>query len=352
VIDWKLKFDQLPRMHGEPLATVQIRQQNSDFKVYEIPPCDPDGVGEHIWLHIRKEGCNTDWVAEQLARLAKVKPGDVSYAGRKDRHAICEQWFSVRYPGLETPELISDCDEFEILSQARHGRKLRTGALKANRFEILMRPMSARVDQKALAERLQAIEVKGVPNYFGEQRFGREMSNLKQVERWAAGFPLPRSRNRRSMTISAARSWIFNQAVALRLRKKDPYLLVNGDYCLVTGRHSGFTVDEVTDEQLNECSKRQISIAAPLVGEGLSDEFLAGLVDHVSEPYISQWCEKLGAIRMSSDWRQIWIHPSEMSVQVNSDGDLQISFSLPPGAFATSVIREIANLTDAVKVDS
>lgn len=350
MIDWKLKFDSLPRMHGEPLATVQIRQKNSDFKVYEIPPCAPDGVGEHIWLHVRKDGCNTDWVAEQLARLASVKVADVSYAGRKDRHAVCEQWFSVRYPGLKTPELVSDCDEFEILSQARHGRKLKTGALKGNRFEILMRPVAGAFNPSELAERLQAIELKGVPNYFGEQRFGREMSNLKQVERWVSGYPLPRSRNRRSMTISAARSWIFNQAVAWRLRKEDAYLLVNGDHCVVTGRHSGFTVDKVTDEQLNQLSNKEISIAAPLVGDGLSDSYLSKIVDHHSEPYISQWCTKLAHIQMSTDWRPISLSPSQMIVQMNNDGNVGISFILSPGAFATSVIREVANVTDTVNI--
>ncbi|MFT7126908.1 MAG: tRNA pseudouridine13 synthase [Pseudoalteromonas tetraodonis] len=339
-------------MHGDPLATVQIRQSNSDFKVYELPPCVPDGAGEHIWVHVRKDGCNTDWVAEQLARVAKVKVRDVSYAGRKDRHAICEQWFSVHYPGLETPELISDCDEFEILSQARHGRKLRTGGLKGNRFEIVMRPTSGVIDPAVLNQRISDIIEKGVPNFFGEQRFGSDMSNLRQVERWVAGGSLPRSRNRRSLTISAARSWLFNLVVAGRLRKNQTDLLVNGDYCVVAGRHSGFTVDGVTDGQITQVANGEIEISAPLIGEEISSDYLELYIDLSAETYVSQWCTKLACIQMSTDWRPIRLMLRQLTVQNNNDGSVSLEFSLPAGAFATSVIREIANLTDSQLFDS
>lgn len=342
-------FEALPAMHGEALATVEIRRSNADFRVFEIPPCAPDGEGEHIWVHVRKTGCNTDWVAEQLARLVGVKARDVSYAGRKDRHAICEQWFSVHLPGLETPNIVSDSDEFEVLSQSRHSRKLRTGGLKGNRFEITMRPTVGEFLASELKQRLEDIEARGVPNYFGEQRFGNQMSNIRQVERWVAGGSLPRSKNRRSMIISAARSWIFNQVVAGRMRKNRIDQLVKGDYCRVTGRHSGFEVDDVTPSQIEQLASNEIEIAAPMVGDGLSadytSDYTSDYLDEIAESYVPQWHEKLKGIRVSTDWRSVLLKPANLNGNSNNDGSATISFELPPGAFATAVIREIAKVT-------
>ena len=348
--DWAAQFSQLARQHGEPLATTELRRHNSDFKVFEIPPCLPEGEGEHLWLHIRKDGCNTDWVAEQLARLAGVHPKMVSYAGRKDRHAVCEQWFSVHLPGKSDIVIESDSDAFQVLSQARHTRKLKTGALKGNRFEITLRPTSTEtLPIVEIEARLKQIEAKGVPNYFGEQRFGRDMSNLRQVERWNEGYPLPRSRNRRSMTISAARSWIFNCLLDARLRKKCTDQLVKGDYCKVVGRHSGFEVETLSDDLIRQQKNREIELALPLAGSGLSCHYLAEFSGDSAESYIAQWCEKLINIQVSTDWRPAVLFVEEIQFVTNSDASLTLFFDLPPGAFATSVIREIVNVTDQSK---
>ena len=105
----------------------------ADFKVFELLPFEPCGEGEHLFIHIRKTGANTLFVARQLAKYFNVKETLVSYAGLKDRFAVTEQWFGVHVPGKQTYDL-SDLiiEGVEVLTYKRHNKKLRTGALSGN----------------------------------------------------------------------------------------------------------------------------------------------------------------------------------------------------------------------------
>ena len=157
-------------LHGKPQSTGLLRQQKSDFKVFEQLPFLPCGEGEHLFIHIRKIGANTVFVARELAKYFKVKEQLVSYAGLKDRFAVTEQWFGVHVPGKQEYDLKDlSIEGVEILSYKRHNKKLRTGALTGNRFELILREIT---DLKALNQRWEKIVREGVPNYFGEQRFG------------------------------------------------------------------------------------------------------------------------------------------------------------------------------------
>jgi len=157
---------------GGPPASGRLRSTPEDFLVYEIPLVEPAGEGEHVWLLIRKRQENTEQVARCLARLAGVTQRDVSYAGLKDRNAVTEQWFSVYLPGGSEPEWSAlDSASVTLLRCAWHHRKLRRGALRGNAFRIRVRNISG--DRPSLDRRLREVAAGGVPNYFGEQRFGR-----------------------------------------------------------------------------------------------------------------------------------------------------------------------------------
>ncbi|MEO0972501.1 MAG: tRNA pseudouridine(13) synthase TruD, partial [Pseudomonadota bacterium] len=159
----------LPYAFGPPPTTCVLRAHASDFRVDEVLGVEPDGEGEHLLLHIEKEGANTPWVSRQLARWADVAPGDVSYSGMKDRHAVTRQWFSVRLGGRGDPALDTLVIEgVRVLATARHGRKLRRGTHAANHFELTLRDLS-----DDLCSRAQQVFAAGVPNYFGAQRYGR-----------------------------------------------------------------------------------------------------------------------------------------------------------------------------------
>ena len=181
-----LKFDQFAHAY-EPLAiSAHLKTFPEDFIVDEQLPFELSGEGEHAWLHIQKRDCNTDWVAKALAKIAGVRSRCVGYAGLKDRHGLTSQWFSVHMPGLPDPDwqqiesIPGDEGNIKLLEAKRHSRKLRRGALKENRFTICLRHLKGRSDDLAslIDQRCQLIAERGVPNYFGEQRFGHDMGNL------------------------------------------------------------------------------------------------------------------------------------------------------------------------------
>ncbi|EEZ3319183.1 tRNA pseudouridine(13) synthase TruD [Escherichia coli O157:H7] len=172
-----IEFDNLTYLHGKPQGTGLLKANPEDFVVVEDLGFEPDGEGEHILVRILKNGCNTRFVADALAKFLKIHAREVSFAGQKDKHAVTEQWLCARVPGKEMPDLSAfQLEGCQVLEYARHKRKLRLGALKGNAFTLVLREVSNRDD---VEQRLIDICVKGVPNYFGAQRFGIGGSNLQ-----------------------------------------------------------------------------------------------------------------------------------------------------------------------------
>ena len=194
--DWQRAF-------GEPVASCHIRKANADFQVSEQLGFELSGDGEHDYLQIEKDGANTAWVARGLAKHAGIAASDVGFAGLKDRHAVTKQWFSVRRPaGNKADWMKLDLTGVRVLQEGRHRRKLRRGAHAGNRFRVALRNLTE--TRGGLRERLAEIRDAGVPNYFGEQRFGRDGGNLGLAGDLFAGRRL--SRGKRGMALSAARS--------------------------------------------------------------------------------------------------------------------------------------------------
>ena len=170
--DWARAYASVPPDGSAPLFTARIRTTPADFQVTEKLGFEFTGDGEHDYLWIEKTGTNTEWLARQLARFADVPARDIGYAGLKDRHAVPRQWFSVpRWHSPNWREL--DVDGVKLLDVQRHSKKLRRGAHKSNAFEIVLRGNDVARYAVAIKQRIQMIREKGVPNYFGEQRFGR-----------------------------------------------------------------------------------------------------------------------------------------------------------------------------------
>ena len=192
------------------------------FRVEEVSDWQISGEGEHLLCEVEKTGLNSADLAERLAALCSARPADVGYCGNKDRHAVTRQWFSVRTPiGFAWPDE-APREEFDargagwrLLSTARHGRKLRRGDHRANRFRLVLRLAAEAEGGLPSAEVVRAVLERGVPNYFGPQRFGRGYANLTRARRWAEeGARLPPRGNQRGFTISAAR--LFSSMKSLR----------------------------------------------------------------------------------------------------------------------------------------
>ena len=327
--------------HGKPAATGQLRRVAEDFCVTEIPMLEPDGEGEHVWLWIRKRNENTPRVAEQLARFAAVQPRQVSYAGLKDRHAVTEQWFSVQLPGRDAPDWEAlNSESLTVLRHARHSRKLRRGALQGNRFRITLRDIEA--DNDDLEKRLTLISAAGVPNYFGEQRFGRDAGNLQTALQLFANPRRRMARNRRSLALSAARSLLFNQVLSRRVHAASWNVPIDGDAMQLSGSHSYFIVESIDAELLARVHSKDVHPTGPLHGRGetpvqgacrqLEYAVLAGHAD---------WCTGLEAAGLKQDRRALRLMVEDLRWQRTATADLLLEFSLPPGAYATCVLREL-----------
>ena len=242
-----------PRAHGAPLAMALLRATPDDFVVEEDLGFAPAGSGQHLLLWVRKRNANTQWVARELARIAGCRPGEVGYAGLKDRRAIAIQWFSVPQPRALIAWPAVRTADFEVLEAHPHTRKLPRGALAGNRFVVRLGATHGDGARLAdgLALRLADIARRGVPNYFGPQRFGRDGANLSR-----AGEDLRRlAPQERGFVLSAARSSLFNAVLAARVADGSWEHLEAGDLANLDGRGSFFPVDAADDTLGGRCQR-------------------------------------------------------------------------------------------------
>ncbi|HEM7510456.1 TPA: tRNA pseudouridine(13) synthase TruD [Providencia rettgeri] len=330
-------------LHGKPLSSGTLKSVPEDFIVKEDLGFELDGEGEHVMVRVEKTGCNTLFVAEQLAKFAKISARAVSYAGLKDRHAVTEQWFCLQMPGKVTPDFSAwQLEGCRVLATTRQKRKLRIGSLKGNQFEITLRDIS---DAKDVEQRLEKVALSGVPNYFGEQRFGRGGQNLTQALRWANQEIHVRERNKRSFYLSAARSAMFNHIASERIANNTVHQVLLGDALQLTGRGSWFvaTSDELLTLQERVLST-ELSITAPLPGDselGSQDDAL-GFEIHCLEDY-QPFMALMKSERASLVRRAVIIKPQGLQWQWLDNTTVKLTFFLNSGSFATSVVREIIN---------
>lgn len=329
--------------HGQPNAAATIRSCPEDFRVDEELGFEADGEGEHLLVHLQKRNRNTDQVARELARHAGVRARDVSYCGLKDRVAVTTQWFSIWLPGKPDPDWSSlENDEVKILSQARHRKKLPRGALRANRFTLVLRELEG--DRDALEQRLTTVQEQGVPNYFGEQRFGRGASNLQSA---LAMFDDRKVKDRhlRGLFLSAARSFLFNEVLAARITAGSWNQVLLGEALMLTGSRSYFIANEIDDEVIQRHAEGDVQPSGPLWGRGeLPPQLEAQALEKSVLARQSHFCEGLEKAGLKQERRALRLSVDDFRWQwLPEEDSLQLSFSLPAGSYATSVLRELVN---------
>lgn len=336
----------LPWAFGGPPATGRLRGQAADFEVEECLSFEPAGTGEHALLRIRKRGENTRWVARQLARLAGVGEREVGYAGLKDRHAVTTQWFTVGLAGKPEPDWRALASEsLEILQVTRHHRKLRPGAIMENRFRIRVTEVSG--DREALVERLRQVATRGAPNYFGEQRFGRDNDNVDQARALFAGGLRVRDRKLRGLYLSAARSWLFNAVLAARVAARSWDQALPGDVMGLDGRRAVFAVTAPDDTLRTRLAALEIHPTGPLWGRGAT--MTQGEPKRLEQQVAAVHGElAAGLIQagLEQERRALRIRVRELQWTLGSAA-LELRFALPSGSFATAVIREVVDYRSA-----
>lgn len=336
VDDWTYQY---PRLKAQGV----LKEQNEDFQVDEIIPHIPCGEGEHIYVWLQKSGLNTAYVAEQLAAFAKVPLRAISYAGRKDKYALTRQWFSVHKPGNEEVNWTDwSLPDSKILQVKRHNKKLKTGNLIGNKFTLLLRRIT---DKTGIDQRLKDIETNGVPNYFGPQRFGQSRfgeggENLTLGIKMISGEQI-RNRNKRNLAISALRSWLFNQICSKRIASNTYQQPMIGEPIILSGSNSFFLCEDINDDINRRLEERDVLLSCPLWGQGpplsktQAQDFELGVANAVPE-----LIQGLNNIGLKQERRALMLFPEKMQWRWLDD-DLELSFVLPSGSFATSVIREV-----------
>ena len=334
-------MNSLPYAHGGPPLRGVLRATPDDFVVDEDLGFEPDGAGEHVLVRVEKRGANTEWVARELARFAGVGVESVSFAGMKDRHAIARQTFSLQLPGQAERDWIQlRNDEFRVLSAIRHSRKLRRGALRGNRFQIVLREVSG--DRDAADRCIAAVARDGVPNYFGEQRFGRDGRNLERAKEIFKGRRV--RRHELGVYLSAARSAIFNAVLAQRVEALNWNRALDGDVWMLAGTQSIFGPEPISPELIDRQSNGDISATGPMWGSGsLRSSGDVAAIENAAAARFPEFVPGLDNFGLRQERRSLRLPAREFSAQWLDDSSLELRFWLNSGSYATALIREICD---------
>ena len=341
----------LATAHGAAVLSAKIRTTPEDFLVEELPGFEASGSGEHLLLTVEKRGMNTAFAARHIAQWAGVGEVAIGYAGLKDRHAVTRQRFTVHLPKRNAPDIATlEFDRGEerlrVIEHTWHAKKLPRGALAGNRFVLMLRDVVGERD--AIEARLQSIARRGVPNYFGEQRFGRGGDNIAGALAMFAGRRV--RREQRTLLLSAARSELFNRVLAARVSAGTWDQALDGEVWMLDGSRSVFgpvPFDETLAQRLDAFD---IHPTGPLWGrgdlrsEGAVAELEHAVLDAGDAPALRQGLEAEG---LKQERRALRLRPSELAWTWRDDDALELAFSLPPGTYATVVLAELGELTAA-----
>ncbi|QEA39274.1 tRNA pseudouridine(13) synthase TruD [Pistricoccus aurantiacus] len=325
----------------EPLPVGDYRLSADDFYVEECLGFEPEGQGEHLWLWVEKRDLTTLALAKRVADICSVRPRDIGFSGMKDRQAVTRQWLSVHLPGQEAPADINErlqAASINLLAQGRHPRKLKRGVHRANRFELRLGGQAT--EDSALETRWQRVLERGVPNYFGPQRFGAQGRNLAR-----ATTLLQRGWRKRDdpqgLLLSAARSYLFNELLADRIRQACWDRPIPGDMLMLEGSASHFLAERIDEELLSRARHFDVHPSGVLWGTGgLATRDAAVEIEQAlatRHTKLTAGLEKAG-VRMAR--RALRMRVSGAALQREAGG-LRLTFQLPRGGFATAVLREL-----------
>jgi len=371
--------EQLPQPSLQPIQQATYKAHTTDFIVNELLPLDFTDEGEHLWLHIEKSGMNTAYLAKLLSEWADIPLRDIGYSGLKDRHALTTQWFSLRIPKKQLPPTefapvdIGENETVTILAQHWHNKKLNRGTHRANQFVITLRdiqftehdterltPEQLLSAKEVIEQHLTTISKSGVPNYFGPQRFGRQGNNVREALSLFARPPreprpqpkkskrkrAPREQN--TMELSAARSLIFNEILAARVRNGSWNTALAGEVFNLDGSGSIFTSETIDDTLRTRLATGDIHPTAVLWGTG-NDKVTGSAAD--LEATVVQHSPLLMQLATGLEQRDIKAQRRALRLPIEAltwewqdkEGEetLVLNFTLTTGSFATSVLASL-----------
>ncbi|MFC4728743.1 tRNA pseudouridine(13) synthase TruD [Coralloluteibacterium thermophilus] len=339
----------VPAAFGESVLRAAIRREQEDFRVEEIDAFAPAGQGEHLLLTVEKRGMTTAYAAKRIAAWAGVGEVAIGYAGLKDRHAVTRQRISVHLPKRVAPDLAAlESDDLRVVEAHWHARKLPRGALAGNRFSLLLREVVG--ERAAIEARLRAIAAAGVPNAFGEQRFGRGGDNVEAALRMFGGERV--RREQRGILLSAARSALFNRILAQRVADGSWSGGLPGEVWMLEGSNSVFGPQDPGPELAPRVAAQDIHPTGPLWGRGAvrsgadSRALEEGLL---GDPDALALRAGLEAAGLKQERRALRVRVDALAWRWEGDDGLRIDLRLAPGAYATTVLAQLGEVRDCMR---
>lgn len=337
----------VPRGTSAGFFRGRYKETPEDFLVEEIPAYEPSGRGDHVWLWIEKRSLSTLDLLHELAGRLDRDERAFGIAGLKDAQAVSRQWVSIEHVDPRQCEGMRG-ERFGVLAVSRHGNKLRMGHLTGNRFHVVLR--GTRAEDLAAAERaLAELASLGVPNYFGEQRFGKRGANLQKgldvLRGNARAFAARMPRRVFGLVISAVQSDVFNRVVAAR--RATLGTLLPGDLAFLHRNGAVFPIDDPAREQPRAASF-ELSPSGPMPGPEMplpGGEVLAIEQRALAELDLRPEAFADLPFRLARGERRPLRVPVSDVAAAAVDGGLRLSFALPRGAYATAVLRELLDDT-------
>jgi tRNA pseudouridine13 synthase len=324
--------EQLPGIDGVIKATP------GHFVVEEILPYAACGEGEHVYITFRRAGWNTADAARIMQKHLGLIPSDVGWGGRKDKVAVVVQTLSFRcganHPLADVEKTLADLP-FEILAIDRHRNKIKTGHVAANRFTIIVSNPGPDALPRALAiaDRLKQT---GVPNFYGPQRFGYGLQN---IHRGFALFSVGKKGRKDAFMVSVVQSALFNIWLKQRMQAGDYRRLLSGDVVKKTDTGGMFTVEDLVTEN-PRFTAGEIVYTGPIYGFKMKPAMhVAGEKEAALLKQFSLTLEDFRPFRSPGSRREAILNSLELGISEVDEG-LRFTFTLPSGAYATTVLRE------------
>ena len=319
----------------------------------EIPAYTPSGTGEHTFVWIEKRALTTLDAVNRLARRLGIESREIGYAGMKDRHATTRQWLSIPRVAPERALAAGD-DEMRVLEAACHGNKLRVGHLRGNRFEVVVTGLSTDGERDALTERLSKLAVNGLPNRYGDQRFGMRADNTERGLGILRGQHKERDHRRRRLLLSSVQSAVFNQFLALREAAGQLRQVLTGDVLQKSDSGGVFITEDPTTDQ-KRLDAGELIVTGPMPGGWALEPPLGTEAREIEEQALAH----VGVSRdeLASAGRDLpgtrrpllvpvtLDPPAVIAVPAHADA-VRLRFRLPAGTYATVLIEALGVTVD------
>ena len=345
----------------------RIKSAPEDFVVEEIAAYEPTGEGTHLFLRFEKKNLTTDAAVRIITKALGIEMRDVGIAGMKDKVAVTTQWVSVPAPAkaqnLEERAKALALDNIKVLDAKRHTNKLKTGHLKGNRFDIVVRDVAP--DAVAgIASAMERFAKEGVPNAFGMQRFGKEGDNAERARAWLTGKErAPGDPRLRRFHFSALQSAVFNAVLDARIADGTWNKPLLGDLLKKEDSGGMFVCTDVQADS-ERADRGEVCPTGPIVGARMrsAEGAVKELEERLAAPFLEgvdlERARSLGegtrrALRLRVTGCSLAQVMNSKAVPGGDEADnrehlgsLRVQFVLPKGAYATTVLANAFDLID------